>query len=274
MHQGETEVAIEIRELDEKTMDVYLCCGTQPDEEKLAGEEQKLRWTRRMLDKGLGAKIAFCDGWPAGFINYVPIEVAPAPVEGDDILFAMCIHVNDADDKRSVNHEGKGVGRALVNAVETYARTQGFSGIATLALDADHMPASFWGKMGYELIDRAGVICLMWKPLDDGVPPRLWKGNFQPAFGGESCVHVDVLYCSFCSFHGHIKDIASDYSDRVVLHEHIIDDRETMDIDCICGHIAFFVDGVRKPNWPVGEREWRALIEQALDRKGLSERSK
>lgn len=47
-----------------------------------------------------------------------------------------------------------------------------------------------------------------------------------------------------------------------------------MDIDCICGHVALFVDGIPGPNWPVGNDEWRALIGEALARKGLLARSR
>lgn len=266
VREGGYDMSIEVRDLDDETMDVYLCCGTSP--RKCVGKEVKLRWTRRMQDKGLGATIAYCDGWPAGFVNYMPVEVAPCPIKGTGSLFVMCIHVNDADDDRGVNHEGKGVGRALVAAVESHAKAGRFSGVTTLAKDEDHMPAAFWRKLGYDLVEQDGVVCLMCKHLvEDAQPPSLWRGDFMPSVQ-EDVVHVDVLYCSFCGFHTHIKKIASEYP-KVAFHEHAVDDRQTMDIDCINGHISLFVDGKRGPNWPAGEEEWRRLIKEALLRKGL-----
>ena len=266
-------MAIEIRDLSEETMDVYLCCGTQPTKEKVAGEELKRRWTKRMLDKGLGVKVGYSDGWPAGFTNYLPIEVAPAPVSGEGLLFVMCIHVNDADDERGANYERKGVGSALVDAVEEHARAQGFCGVPTIALDVDHLPAAFWRKMGYELVEQARLICLLWKPFGDCVAPSLWRVGFEPTPSEEGCVHVDVVYWSFCSFHQYVREIAASFGDKVVFREHTIDDREAMDIEAICGHVGLFVDGKRGPNWPVGDEEWRSLIEKALEAKGLLDSS-
>jgi hypothetical protein len=48
-----------------------------------------------MLTKGLGAKLAYDRGYPAGFIEYLPIEVAPMPVNGKHLFFISDIHGND-----------------------------------------------------------------------------------------------------------------------------------------------------------------------------------
>lgn len=259
-------MTVEIRDLDHETMDVYLSCGTAP--RRRPESDGKLRWTRQMQGKGLGAKIAYRDGSPAGFVSYMPVEVAPSPIEGTGSLFVMCIHVNDADDDRGVNHERKGVGRALVAAVESHAEEAGFCGVSTLAKTESHMPEAFWKRLGYNRVEQDGVVCLMWKPLAaDAQPPSLWRGNFVPVVE-QNVVHVHYLYCSFCGYSTAIMDIASEYP-NVAYHEHAVDGREIMDIDCITGHWALFVDGKRGPNWPVGDAEWRRLIEEALQRKGL-----
>ena len=93
-------MTVRIRDLDDDTMAAYLCCGTRPNAESVAAADERRAWTDRMIPKGLGAKIAYCDGNPAGFIVYLPAEVAPAPVQGDGCLFIQCIHVNDATTKR------------------------------------------------------------------------------------------------------------------------------------------------------------------------------
>lgn len=256
---------IEIRDLNDETMAAYLCCGTQPTKEKVAAEVEKREWTERMMSKGLGVKVAFCDGHPAGFVNYLPVEVAPAPVEGQGCLFILCIHVNDGDDETKVNYERRGVGKSLVNAVAEYARAHGFTGLTTIGTEG-HMPGSFYEHLGFEVADHHEGFLLMWQPFGNGPAPSLMKTTLESSCAPDA-VHMDYVYCSFCNCRTHVNSVAEEFGARVIFHEHCIDDRQVMDFQCGANIGAVFIDGERAANPPIGADDWRRRIKEALQRK-------
>lgn len=223
-----------------------------------------------MIPKGLGAKIAFREGSPAGFVEFLPIEVAPAPVKGKGILFITDIHINDDDDGGSVDFQGKGLGRKLIASVEAYARQKRFNALATLALDGTWMPAAFYEKLGFSAVDSAGDMRLLWKPFAECSHPELWPGDFQPTIG-RGVVHIDLVHSSQCW--GMIlqavmwKRISEQYQGKVVVEDHLTDEREVMSMVSMTGSIGVFVDGIQGPGHPIGEEQAHALIEQALKRK-------
>ena len=249
---------IEIRDLNDKTMAAYLCCGCPPTDEKVAAQDGKREWTDRMIPKGLGAKIAFDDGCPAGFVNYLPVEVAPAPVEGQGCLFILCIHVES---------EGKGVGKALINATEEYATAQEFTGLATIGTGG-HMPASFYEHVGFAQVDRHEDTRLMWKPFGEAAPPSLMRTTIAPTCE-PNAVHMDYAYTAFCNCLHMIRKLVAEFDGRVILHEHCIDDRQEMDVQCGAVIGAVFVDGERAMTPPTGADDWRRRITEALRAKGL-----
>jgi len=268
-------MTFEIQDLNENNMDVYLSCGCSPQDSRItdkirAAQQIKRKWAEDTFAKGLGAKIAFDDGYPAGFAEFLPIKVAPAPVQGEGLLFISDIHVNDDDDGGKIDYQGKGLGRALVQSIETHAREHGSKGLATLALDGPWMPAAFYERLGFAIVDRVGPMRLLWKPFSESAPPQLRKGNFKPTVG-ENVVHIDLIYSSQCW--GMVlqaqtwRRIAAEHPGRVVVHEHLADDRRVMSLDCMTGSIGVYVDGVRGPGHPIDEPGMRELLQVALDKR-------
>lgn len=262
---GGSTVNLQIRDLNDGTMDAYLCCGTEPTPQRVAAEAEKRAWTHRMIPKGLGAKIAYCEGHPAGFVNYLPVEVAPAPVQGNGCLFMLCIHVNDGDDDTKVSYERKGIGSALIRAVAEHARERGFTGLATIGTSG-HMPASFYEHIGFNVVDQHEDFRLMWKPFGDAEAPTLMRTTI-PTTAAPDAVHVDYVYCSFCNCRDHVRSVAEEFGDWVVLHEHCIDDRQTMDTRCGANIGAVYIDGVRGSSPPIGGDDWRRRIKESLVRR-------
>lgn len=266
---------LEIRDLCEETMEVYLSCGCNPNDVRITDEIRsaqriKKAWAERMLPQGLGAKIAYEHSFPAGFVEFLPIEVAPVPVEGKRLLFISDIHINDDDMSGQVNYERKGIGRRLIEQVEKYARDKGFIGLAALALDGDWMPAAFFLKVGFAEADKIGPMYLLWKPFGECEPPRIWKGNFNPT-AGQAIVHIDVIYS--CQCWGMVmqarswRDVAAEFPGKVVVHEHHSDDRQVMSLDCMTGSIGVYIDGQWGPDHPIEKDEMRALVMEAVSRK-------
>ncbi len=256
-------MSLEIRDLSDETMAAYLCCGSGETPEQVDKETEKRAWTERMIPLGMGAKIAYSEGRSAGFVNYLPIEVAPAPVEGKNALFIMCINVGG-------DWEGKGIGRALVKAVEEQAASSGLGGVATIGTGG-HMPASLYEHLGFQTADRHHDCRLMWKPFGDTQPPSLVKTTIQPTVGLDA-VHVDHVSCSFCNCRDLVTEFLQEFGDRIVFHEHRLDDRTTMDIHCGGLIDTVYIDGELAMNPPIGEDDWRRRITEALQRKGLSEK--
>jgi hypothetical protein len=121
---------LEIEPLNNSNIEVYLSCGGHPEDHPISQSqrgrmERKRSWVRDMSGKGLGARIAFLQNYPAGFTEFIPIEVAPAPVIGKHLLFLTEIHVNREDKDGEINLEHLGVGKMLIRSAEQYAREQG-----------------------------------------------------------------------------------------------------------------------------------------------------
>ncbi|MBD3647281.1 MAG: GNAT family N-acetyltransferase [Pseudomonadales bacterium] len=271
---------VEVQPLNELNMDVYLACGGHPrdarfDEAYRERMDCKRGWVERMLPRGLGARIAFLEDYPAGFAEFMPIEVAPAPVIGEGLLFLTEVHVNSEDKGGALNLEKMGVGQMLIRAVEQYAREQGFAGLVTVALEGTWLPESFYENMGFTLIQQDDEVCLLWKPFKECPQPELWSGNFEPTVRDDG-VHVDVIHTSQCpgaTTLGLWQEIAGEYGPRVSFAEHLADDRSIMDIDCLTGCMGVFVNGKRAPCRPISADKVRDLLDEALSRIPLSDRT-
>jgi len=169
-----------------------------------------------------------------------------------------------------VDYQGNGLGRRLMASVEEYARDKGFSALATLALDGPWMPASFYRKLRFSLVDQAGPMQLLWKPFGDCAEPGIWRGNFQPTIGQE-VVHIDLVHSSQCwgmTLQAEMwRRVAKEYDGKVVVEDHLTDDREVMSLESMTGSIGVYLDGHRGPGHPLDDEHARNLIEKALKRK-------
>ena len=266
---------IEIRDLCESNMEVYLSCGCNPNDARITDEiksAQKVKkaWVVKMLSAGLGAKLAYVQGYPAGFIEYMPIEVTSAPVNGKELLFISDIHVNDDDEDGRVNYERQGIGCMLVEQVEKYSKSKGYKGLVTLALEGEWMPAAFFERIGFTKADEIGPMRLLWKPFGECEPPVIWKGNFIPT-KGEGVVNIDLIYSSQCW--GMVlqaqswRAVAGEFPGKVVVQEHLSDDRQIMSLDCMTGSIGVYIEGDWGPAYPIEKEEMRRVIQMALSRK-------
>ena len=138
-------------------------------------------WIAAMRPRGLRARLAVDEkDVPIGMIQYVPSSETLLD-GGVGSYFVYCIWVVRFPDERG-NHQGHGVGTALLEAAEADARSLGATGMTAwgLALPV-WMRASWFRKHGYRRADRSGIAVLMWKPFASGVAkPRFILPRKRP----------------------------------------------------------------------------------------------
>jgi len=172
---------MDVIDLEEKYEGEYfVCLEGWSDEMKDAGNRKEL-WFRRMKEKGLRVKLALVEGRPAGMIQYVPIEHAPA--SGRDLYFVHCVWVHGYKGKGVGDQRKKGLGKALLAAAEEDARKLGAKGMAAWGVSLPvFMRASWFKKHGYRKADKNAVAVLLWKPFtDDAVPPEWIREKKKPS---------------------------------------------------------------------------------------------
>ena len=107
---------MEIVDLTEDRLDVFLCCLKPEDMGFAGGVPLKREWYRRFRDRGVRVKLAIDeDGVAAGMSQYAPVDLSPS-IEGEGGTWVIdCIWVHGyrsgIGDRR-----GKGMGPALLAA--------------------------------------------------------------------------------------------------------------------------------------------------------------
>jgi GNAT superfamily N-acetyltransferase len=190
---------------------------------------------RRELFRDLSAygglfKVALLDGAHIGFAYGVPIERASWGPLGQDLAVIPCLYVADTA-------VGRGAGRALVKSIERAAAEAGFAGVTITAYRGVpgaewFMPAAYFERLDYEIVDERGTEVLLWKPFrDDAAPPHFLQPHyvFEPV---EGKVVVDLFWNGFCQTSGiearRVREVCAEFGDRVMLREYNAEDRETL----------------------------------------------
>lgn len=208
----------------------FYCLEDWSDEIKEAANHKEI-WYEKMKDRGLEVKLAVDDrGEVGGMIQYVPIEHSSA--EGKDLYFINCIWVHGHKQGRG-NFQKKGMGKALLQAVEQEATEKGAKGIAAWGISLPFwMKASWFKKRGYRKVDKQGMAVLLWKPFtDDAIPPKWIQEKKKPektpgpvkvtAFKNGWCPAMNMTF-------ERAKRAATEFGDKVVFHEVDTSDRNLL----------------------------------------------
>ena len=188
---------MEIVDLTEKHLPLYLVCLEDWNDEMKEAGNHKALWYDKMKDNGLRVKLALDDrGEVGGMIQYVPIEHSQA--QGQGLYFVHCIWVHGYKQGRG-NFRKLGMGKALLRAAEDDARALGASGTAAWGLILPvWMKASWFRKHGYKNAERIGLQQLVWKPFSPtAVRPRwIHEAKRPKAFPG--VVTVTAFLTGWC----------------------------------------------------------------------------
>ena len=150
-----------------------------------------------MKYKGLKVKFALDDNNViGGMIQYLPIE--HSIFEGENLFAVLCIWVHGHKQGRG-DYRNRGMGKALLKAAEEDSRQLGANGLVTWGLILPvFMRASWFKKQGYRVVDKSGIMRLMWKPFNENaLPPKFIKPKKQPA-KGEGKVNITMFRNGWC----------------------------------------------------------------------------
>lgn len=197
------------------------------------GAKLRINWIRKRLTLGYKAKIAYVPfretsltGYeskrPIGFIDYMPIEVEKESVSGQNITLINCILIIPDHSYRV-----KGYGELLLAEAEADVRKES-KGIAVIAHNHSRwMPASFFTKRGYKIVDEQnGEIkeILMLKAFRPVEPPRFLKQKYDynpKSMSGK--VTVEIFWSGGCPHNlisvKLLKDALNEFGDKVIIKE-------------------------------------------------------
>lgn len=188
---------------------------------------RRISWLKSMEKEGLRVKVALLDGVHAGFLYVMPIEIAPWPIGGKDLMVFPCL----------VSHSKfshLGIGKELISAAVEETKRQNRKGIATIGFFWDFwfMPAKFFLKLGFEVVERRGEEALLWKQVkEDAETPQFREEHyiFKPI---EGKVVIDLFWNRFCQTSDveaeRVREIALEFGEKVVLNEFTATDQETI----------------------------------------------
>lgn len=175
----------------------YFCCLEEWSDDMKEAGTAKQRWYERMKDKGLRVKFALDDnGVIGGMIQYLPIE--QSMYDGHDLYVVLCIWVHGHKQGRG-DYRKRGMGTALLQAAEEDCKQIGAGGMVTWGLIIPaFMRVSWFRRHGYRVVDKSGIMRLMWKPFKEGAtPPRFIRRIKKPGKGTDR-VNVTVFQSGWC----------------------------------------------------------------------------
>lgn len=154
------------------------------------GVLEKAAWARARHAEGLRIKLLRVDGVRAGFIEYLPGEIAWRPVAAEGYTFVHCIWVRG-------RYKGWGYGsRLLEGCLEEAAATKG---VATVTSRRGWIAdKSFFLHHGFEVVDRVPPFELVAKRFQDVPPPSFLNG--WPGRAARYGSGVTVIWSAQCPY--------------------------------------------------------------------------
>jgi N-acetylglutamate synthase-like GNAT family acetyltransferase len=208
---------------------LYFCCLEEwSDEIKEAGDH-KACWYNKMKDKGLKVKLARDEnGVIGGMIQYLPVELSS--FEGNDLYVVLCIWIH-GHKKGIGNFQKRGMGKLLLKAAEEDVKNIGAKGLVTWGLILPvFMRASWFKKQGYSVVDKDGLMRLLWKPFSQqAVPPAFIKQKKKPELRPGK-VNISLFLNGWCPAQNmayeRTKRAISDFKNKIELNEYLTIDKE------------------------------------------------
>jgi N-acetylglutamate synthase-like GNAT family acetyltransferase len=188
---------MKIVDITPETESHYFCCLEEYSDVIKEAGDYKLKWYNKMKDKGLKVKFALDENdIIGGMIQYLPIE--HSIFEGENLFTVLCIWVHGHKQGRG-NYRNRGMGKALLKAAEEDSRQLGSNGLVTWGLILPvFMRASWFKKHGHKVVDKSGIMRLMWNPFNEKAkPPKFIKPKKLPE-KGEGKVNITMFRNGWC----------------------------------------------------------------------------
>lgn len=257
---------VDLRPDRPELLEAWLDCLEPWNPDAREGRAGRAAWYEAMKDRGLFVKLALEGGAPVGFIQCVPIE--ESPMLGSDLYAILCIWVHGH--RRGVgNHQGHGIGSALLVAAEEEARRRGARGMAAWGLAIPvWMRASWFRRHGYRRVDRQGISLLVFKRFTPDARAPAWAPRGAPPEPVPGRTTVTCFSNGWCSAMNasceRARRAAASFGDAVVVRT--IDTRDPA-VARHWGHSdALFIDRDEvRTGPPPSERRLRRLIRDKVE---------
>lgn len=214
---------MEIIDITPENESLYFCCLEDWSEEMQEAGDYKQKWYEHMKQKGVRVKFALDDNHViGGMIQYVPIEYSP--FEGEKLYAVLCIWVHGYKKGRG-NFRKIGMGKALLEAAEEDCMQLGTNGLVTWGLILPvFIRASWFRRLGYKVVDKYGMMRLLWKPFNENArPPEFIKPKKLPKKGDEK-VNLTFFRNGWCPAANiafeRAKRASSDFQDSIKIEEY------------------------------------------------------
>jgi GNAT superfamily N-acetyltransferase len=211
-----------ITDITPETESQYFCCLEEWSDDMKDAGNCKQRWYELMKDKGLKVKFALDDNdIIGGMIQYIPSEYSIC--EGINLYVVLCIWVHGHKQGRG-DYRKRGMGTALLKAAEEDVRQMGAAGLVTWGLIIPvFMRASWFRKHGYKVVDKSGIMRLLWKPFNESaVPPKFRKPEKRPEKEKDK-VNITMFRNGWCQSVNitceRAKRASLDFPGKIDLHE-------------------------------------------------------
>ncbi len=156
-------------------------------------------WHQERLREGMSGLIAYEDGRPRGFVETMPAETAPFPIEAPGACVLLCFHWAGTAPEDPAHLAAE---RLMLEAAIVRARRE-FTGMAALGWNhPTHYPLHLLAALGFREIVREEPIALVWLPFCDGAAePRLAPARFRPRdLSGSGALAIDAAWSSRCPY--------------------------------------------------------------------------
>ncbi len=222
-----------VEPLTSKNLDNIICCpgGVEVEGKSFCGDiSRTLRWREEMFKLGMEGYLIY-DGETVGFLEYMPAETAPYPIDAPGSAVIMCFHYKSPESAKDVEHHDmeKHLLRSAVKKIKS-----NFNGVAALAWDHPvHFPVDMFREIGFSEVRSQDYIYLMWYSFDSDVEePKMIGPNFEPSdTSEEKRLSVECGYSNRCPYSIHdynkVKRAILELDDeQVVFKEYRLDTRE------------------------------------------------
>jgi GNAT superfamily N-acetyltransferase len=235
---------MKIVDITPETESHYFCCLEEYSDDIKEAGDHKQKWYTQMKEKGLKVKFALDDNDViGGMIQYIPIE--HSIFKGENLYVVLCIWVHGHKQGRG-DYRKRGMGKALLKAAEEEAKQLGVNGLVTWGLIIPvFMRASWFKKHGYKVVDKSGIMRLLWKPFNSkAIAPKFIRPKKLP-LKGEGKVNVTIFRNGWCQTMNvaceRARRAALDFPGKINLQEFETIDKEVVKEWGITG--ALFIDG-------------------------------
>jgi predicted N-acetyltransferase YhbS len=224
-----------------------------------AGASAKEWWRYRNVHLGLRTFVAYDGRQPIGHIEIMPVQHAPRPIKGTDQAVILCLYVEEYA-------RGHGVGRELIEIAERVVSQSASALVVVARAEGEFMPAEFFFRLGYQLVDARAHELLLSKPFDTGRPPRFIPLKFKPNLAQDKLC-VDFIHCPQCPLAFRAVKLLEKYvaSKTEAIELQVIEASERDDVDRLGIARGVFIQGNLITDDHPMTTDWIQAVERAFE---------